>query len=181
MVLAALFVALGVVLAKLAHAFIGPGARMLLPMHIPVLLCGFICGAKYGLLCGILTPLISSLVSGGMPAGDTLIAMVFELAAYGFFAGLLSAPSFRPISRFFPKKSQEYVHILLALIFSMLIGRGVWGIIKAVIATGRQNVFGWTAFLAGAFTTAIAGIVIQIIIIPPIVLLLNKAKLSKTI
>lgn len=179
MVLAALFVALGVVLARLIHAFMGfAGAQTLLPMHIPVLLCGFICGGKYGMLCGLLTPLVSTLVSG-MPAGDTLIAMEFELAAYGLCAGLFSSPSFRPISRFFSEKTQEYVHILLALIFSMLIGRGVWGIVKAIISTGSDNPFGWAAFLTGAFTTAFIGIIIQIAIIPPIVLLLKKAKFSK--
>lgn len=42
LILAALFVALGLLLPVMFHA-IGAGPVML-PMHIPVLLCGFICG-----------------------------------------------------------------------------------------------------------------------------------------
>ena len=35
-----------------------PNAGSVLPMHIPVLLCGLVCGPVYGLLSGILTPLL---------------------------------------------------------------------------------------------------------------------------
>lgn len=179
MVLSALFVAIGVVLARLVHLFVGfQGGAMLLPMHLPILLCGFICGPKYGMLSGFLTPLVSTLISG-MPAGDTLIAMEFELAAYGLFAGLFSSPSFTPISRIFPKKSREYVHILLALVFSMVIGRGVWGIVKAIISTRGDNPFGWAVFLSGAFTSAVVGIIIQVAIIPPLVLLFKHSKIGR--
>ena len=38
--------------------------RMLLPMHIPVLLCGLICGWKYGLAVGAVLPLTRSLLFG---------------------------------------------------------------------------------------------------------------------
>ena len=31
--------------------------KMLCPMHIPVLLCGFICGWPYGLVCGLHMPM----------------------------------------------------------------------------------------------------------------------------
>ncbi len=173
MVLSGLFVAIGVVLGRLVHMFFGfQGGGMLLPMHIPILLCGFICGPKYGMLSGFLTPLISTLISG-MPAGDTLIAMEFELAAYGLFAGLFSSPTFTPISRFFPKKGQNYVH--------MLLGRGVWGAVKAIISTRGDNPFGWAVFLSGAFVSAIVGIIIQIVIIPPIVLLINNTKGMKNL
>lgn len=37
---------------------------MLLPMHIPVLLCGLICGWKYGLAVGAVLPLTRSLLFG---------------------------------------------------------------------------------------------------------------------
>ena len=43
LVLTALCVALGVVLPVATHA-VPNAAKVLLPMHIPVLLCGLICG-----------------------------------------------------------------------------------------------------------------------------------------
>ena len=57
LVLAALFLALGVVFPQLFHA-IGAGP-VFLPMHIPVLLCGLICGWQYGGICGLVVPLLS--------------------------------------------------------------------------------------------------------------------------
>ena len=41
--------------------------KMLLPMHIPVLLCGLICGWQYGLAVGFILPLLRGAVFG-MPA-----------------------------------------------------------------------------------------------------------------
>ena len=66
LVLAALCVALGVVLPVAFHSIPNAGS-VLLPMHIPVLLCGLVCGPVYGLLSGILTPLLSSMITGMPP------------------------------------------------------------------------------------------------------------------
>lgn len=51
--LAAMFLALGLVL-PFATAQIQQIGNMLLPMHIPVLLCGLICGWQYGGLVGFI-------------------------------------------------------------------------------------------------------------------------------
>ena len=163
-VLSGLLVALGVVLGRLVHMFF-QGGGMLLPMHIPVLLCGFFCGAKYGMLCGFLTPLTSSLISG-MPGGNTLIAMIFELSAYGLFSGLFSSNSFKPLSSFLPEKSREYFHTLFALIAAMILGRIVWGLVNMIIFTIGDSPFTWGLFFSGAFVSAIVGIIIQVVIIP---------------
>ena len=56
LVMAALCVALGLILPTVFHAVPNAGS-IFLPMHLPVLLCGFICGWPYGLVCGALTPL----------------------------------------------------------------------------------------------------------------------------
>ncbi|MBQ7376223.1 MAG: ECF transporter S component, partial [Clostridia bacterium] len=54
--LAGFFVALGIILPfALGHGMGVPGT-LLLPMHLPVLLCGFLCGPTYGLLCGMILP-----------------------------------------------------------------------------------------------------------------------------
>ena len=57
----ALCVALCVVLPMAFHMIPNAGSVML-PMHIPVLLCGLVCGWPYGLLRGVLGPLVSSAV-----------------------------------------------------------------------------------------------------------------------
>lgn len=178
MVLAALMVALAVVLARVVHALMGwQGGGILLPMHIPVLLCGFFCGWKYGLLCGILSPLVNLLISGG-PTGPTLISMEFELATYGLCAGLLSSPRLAFLGRPFGRYA-EIAHTVIALVLSMLIGRAVWGIVKAVISVGNPGSFGFQTFLAGAFVTAIIGIIIQLILIPVLVTLFRRSKLGR--
>ena len=38
--------------------------NLLLPMHLPVLLCGFICGPIYGCAVGFTLPIIRSLIFG---------------------------------------------------------------------------------------------------------------------
>lgn len=42
--------------------------KHILPMHIPVLICGLFCGAPYGLACGMITPFLSSMTTGMPPA-----------------------------------------------------------------------------------------------------------------
>lgn len=60
-VLSALFLTMGLVLPIFTGQIPQIG-NMLLPMHIPVLLCGLICGWKYGLLVGFITPLLRSFI-----------------------------------------------------------------------------------------------------------------------
>ena len=49
-VFCALCIALCVVLPMAFHAIPNAG-QVILPMHIPVLICGLICGWHFGLLC----------------------------------------------------------------------------------------------------------------------------------
>ena len=51
LVLSALFLALGIVLPFLTGQLRQMG-NMLLPMHLPVLVCGFVCGWPYGMAVG---------------------------------------------------------------------------------------------------------------------------------
>ena len=84
--LAAMCLALAIVLPFLTMQIPQIG-QALSPMHIPALLCGFICGPFWGAAVGFVAPLLRHLMFG-MPPLMTAIAMAFELAAYGFFAGL---------------------------------------------------------------------------------------------
>lgn len=140
---------------------------MLLPMHIPVLLCGFVCGPVYGLAVGFLAPILRSALFGMPALMPTAVAMAFELAAYGALTGLLH--------RKLPKKTPW---LYVSLIGAMLGGRIVWGIVSFCLYTMLGNPFTLKLFLAGAFINAIPGIICQLIIIVPIVIALKKAGLS---
>ena len=88
-VLAALFLAIGLILPFITMQIPAVG-KMLCPMHIPVLLCGYILGGPYGLIVGFITPLLRS-VTFGMPVMlPNAICMAFELATYGLVSGILS-------------------------------------------------------------------------------------------
>lgn len=166
MVMAAMFLAITFVLPFFTGQIPQIGA-MLCPMHLPVLLCGFICGAPWGMTVGIIAPLLRSMILGMPPMFPTAICMSFELATYGFMAGFLH--------KVLPKKKS---FIYLSLLISMIIGRSVWGIVMFVCMGITGGEFGFTAFLAGAITNAIPGIVLQIALIPVLVMVLDKASYS---
>lgn len=165
--LAAMFLALAYVMPFLTGQVPQIG-NMLCPMHVPVLLCGFICGAPWGLIVGVTAPLLRSLTLGMPPLFPTALAMAFELAAYGFVSGLLY--------RVFPKKK---VYIYCSLIAAMVIGRLVWGAVQFVCMGLDASKFGFSAFWAGAVVNALPGIVLQIVLIPVIVMLIEKFKPNK--
>ena len=135
----------------------------LLPMHIPVLLCGYLCGPWWALLVGISAPLLRHLLFG-MPPLLTAIAMSAELAGYGAVCGILY--------RKFPK---NLAGIYLSLIVSMIAGRILWGIAMVFITGIGSSGFSWSLFVAGALTNAIPGIILQLILIPILVSTLRKA------
>lgn len=82
LVLSAGFLALGLILPFFT-AQIREIGNMLLPMHIPVLICGFVCGWQYGLAVGFITPLLRSMVFGMPPMFPTATAMAFERHLWG--------------------------------------------------------------------------------------------------
>ncbi|MFR5601643.1 MAG: ECF transporter S component [Lachnospiraceae bacterium] len=167
MILAALFLALGIVMPFLTGQIPGIGSR-LLPMHLPVLVCGFVCGWKYGLLVGFIVPLLRSMMFGMPPMMPTAAAMAFELAVYGAVTGF-----------FYEKLPKKSISVYVALIAAMVAGRIVWGLVSIVLNGIVGNDFGWQMFMAGAFLNAIPGILLQIILVPAIIIALQKAKVVK--
>lgn len=162
MVLAAFFIALGLLLPVVTGHMTQIG-NMLLPMHIPVLLCGFICGWQYGLIVGAVTPLFRSVLFGMPPLFPTAAAMAFELAAYGLITGIMN--------RILPKKGWS---IYVSLITAMIGGRAVWGIVKLILAGVTGTNFTYAMFFASAVSQAVLGIVIQIVLIPVLVMACRK-------
>lgn len=162
MALAAMFLALALVLPFMT-AGIPQIGNALCPMHIPVLLCGFVCGPWYAMGVGFIAPLLRFALFGMPPIMPIGIAMCFELAAYGLVSGLMY--------KYLPKK-KPYIYV--SLIGAMLIGRGVWGAARTVLYGLGKSEFGFAAFISGAFTTAIPGIIIQIILIPLLVMMIES-------
>ncbi len=165
-ILAALFLALALILPFLTGQIPQIGS-MLLPMHIPVLLCGFVCGWYYGAAIGFIAPLLRFVLFGMPPIMPVGLAMAFELAVYGLVCGLVFA---------FVKKKMGYKlnSIILTLISAMLAGRIVWGTVRFILAQMLGIQFTWSVFLAGAFVSAIPGIILQLILIPAVVLALKR-------
>ena len=168
LVLAALFLALALVLPFLTGQIPEIGS-MLCPMHLPVLLCGFICGWPWGLAVGFIAPLLRSLLTGGFPPlFPTAVCMAFELATYGVVAGFMHAH--------LPRKK---LSIYCSLLTAMIAGRLVWGIAMFICLGASGGSFTFAAFLAGAITNAIPGIIIQLVLIPAFVMLLDYSKILK--
>lgn len=166
--LSAMFMAIGIVLPFFTGQIQVIG-NMLLPMHIPVFLCGLICGWQYGVIVGLILPLLRSLLFSMPVMYPAAIAMAFELATYGFVSGFLYNRS----------RWQCVIALYRSMIAAMLAGRAVWGILQIILLGIRGNHFSWQAFMTGAFLNAIPGIILQLILIPAIMVALNRTGLVK--
>jgi len=155
---AGMFLALGIILPFVtAHGF-GLSGNILLPMHIPVLLCGFFCGPLMGLLCGLLLPVLNSILTG-MPAMFPMaLIMTFELATYGFVSGL---------GYQLTHHNKNYFVICAVLVAAMLAGRLMYGAVCYLLLLSGTNL--GKISLLGATATGLPGILIQLIFIPVMV------------
>jgi len=155
----ALFLAFSILLPQIFHLFGGTGP-VFLPMHIPVLLAGLYLGGIQGALIGFLAPIFSSFLTG-MPAIPILYFMIVEVTVYGFAAGF-----------FYQKKK---LNIYVSLILSMIMGR----VFLALTVYTLQPLLGLTispsAYFTGALLTGIPGMLIQLLFIPAMIRLLEKA------
>ena len=166
MTYSALYLAIAMVLPFITGQIPKIG-EVLGPMHIPALLCGFMCGWPWGLAVGFIAPLLRGMLFNMPVLFPKGIAMAFELAAYGGMAGFL----YHVLPR---KKGIVYA----VLVISMIAGRVVWGIAKFFLLGLSGSVFTLDDFLAGAFITAIPGIILQLVLIPVLVVAMEQAGLS---
>ena len=160
--LSAMFLALALVMPFLTGQIPQIGA-MLCPMHIPVLLCGFFCGGPWGLLVGFVSPVLRSIIFGMPTMFPKAICMAFELATYGLVSGLLH--------KVLPKKKWT---VYVSLILAMIAGRVVWGLAMLICMGLDVTKFGASAFISGALLNAIPGIIVQLVLIPILVIVLEK-------
>ena len=152
LVLTAVNIALCLVLPMAFHS-IPNGGKIMLPMHIPVL------------LCGLLGPMLSSVLTG-MPTAALMPAMMVECAAYGLTTGLMLR---------LVRTGKTYADLYLSLVAAMLVGRLVSGVTKALFFMAGQ--YTMQAWIAASFVTALPGIVLQLAVVPSIVYYLMRAGL----
>ena len=167
LVLSAMFLALALLLPFLTGQIPQIGS-MLLPMHLPIMLCGLICGWKYGAMTGFIAPLLRFMLFS-MPPLLTAVPLAFELAAYGAVLGFLYERS----------KWKCVVSLYRSLFAAMIFGRIIWGVVRVLLTGVAQSPFTWQIFISGAFLTAIPGIILQLILIPTIMIALNKTRVVK--
>lgn len=160
----AMLIAVGLMLPTLFHLIPGGGST-LLPLHLPVLICGLVCGAPYGALCGLLLPLLSSLLTSMPPIFPTAVAMAFELCTYGAVTGLLYRWAKRPL--------------YLSLVAGMVAGRAVLGLANLILMGVTGTPYGLSLFLSSAFVTGLPGICIQLVLVPLVVTALIRAGFVK--
>ena len=153
------------VVLPLAFPAIPNAGTILLPMHIPVLLCGLMCGWPYGLVCGLLGPFLSSFT--GMPPLALLPGMMVECGTYGLVSGLMMR---------YVRTGRLLPDLYISMLAAMVLGRTVSGLAKALIFTPGIAPFAWvtTSLVAG-----IPGIVIQLVLMPLLIFTLTRAKLLR--
>ena len=163
LVFTAVCAALCLVLPMAFHAIPNAG-QVVLPMHIPVLLCGLICGWPYGLVCGLIGPFLSSVITG-MPPAAMLPSMMVECAVYGLTAGLMMQ---------YVRTGKTVSDLYISLISAMALGRVAAGFAKAWIFTPGVSPFAW---VTTSLVTGIPGIVLQLVLLPLVLSALTRARL----
>lgn len=159
MTICAICLALGLILPFFTGSIPQIGSMLL-----PVMLCGLLCGWKYGLLCGLIVPILRSALFGMPVLYPMALAMAFELAAYGAICGLIYGAS----------RWKCLVALYRALFASMIGGRIVFGLAMMVLMGIKGGAYTWQAFVAGAITGGIPGMVLQLVLIPLVMLALAK-------
>ena len=114
---------------------------------------------------GLFSPIISSVLTG-MPAVGRLPFMMIELAVYGLVSGLMYNTF-----KFNKKKMGTYISLLTA----MLCGRIVYAISLFVAVNLMGIQCGGPIAAVTATVSGVPGIIIQVLIIPPVVYALERS------
>lgn len=162
----AMFLALALVLPFLTGQIPQIGS-LLSPMHIPAFLCGLVCGPVWGAAVGFTAPLLRFLLFS-MPPAAAAVPMAFELAVYGVLSGLLY--------RLFARRgtAAKIGGLYAALGIAMVGGRIVNALVKCAMLGLNGSGASLIVVFAELFTGTWAGIIVQFIAVPPLVLLLER-------
>lgn len=158
-----LMVALGVVLPQLVHLILGPtGGSFILPMHFPVFVAAFLLGPGTAALISLVMLTISFFLTG-MPPVPILYFMAAELPIYALVAGTL----------------YQRLHVPLpgSLLLAMLAGRGAMALAAYALQYTLQLHLSPGVYVAGALTKGLVGALLQLLVIPVLMKLLEKEEI----
>lgn len=157
-VLVSLFITLAIVVPILFHIF-GLGA-MLLPMFIPILLSGFFLNPFQAMIVGFVSPWLSTFLTGMPPLLPTAPLISIEGVA---MAGI--------VSYFYRKQGRSvWFSLILALLAERLV------LIAAIYLIVPLFQLPAELLTITAFTMTLPGIVLQLILVPLLVLLVQRAQ-----
>ncbi|HAE91967.1 ECF transporter S component [Tissierella praeacuta] len=154
LVIAGVLLAIGIIVPTIFHTTGIPG-NVFLPMHIPVLIGGFLLPPYLALILGMLTPILNSLITGMPKLFPMTVIMIFELGIYGLVTSILYRKLKMPS--------------VISLIVSMISGRIMAGFVVFILAAFFEVKMDPMFFIIGGVTTAIPGIIIQLILVPSLV------------
>ena len=174
MVITAVLLAIGIVLPFLIGQVRILG-KALSPLHIPVLICGLTCGWSWGAALGIVLPILRGAMFGMPPLFPTGVCMAVELGVYGLLTGLLY-PVLRKGVR--SAKLGQLPALLAAMLIAMVAGRLAGGAMQAVVLGLSGKGYTFEAFVASYFVGTSIGAVLHLIIVPAVVISLERAGLS---
>lgn len=166
LVYAALCLALAIVLPFLTGQ-IKDFSKIFSPMHLPVMLCGLLCSWQYGLAVGLIAPILRSLCFGMPVMFPDAVCMAAELGTYGLITGLGR--------KILPKKI-GYTYI--TLVFAMLCGRLILCLAKLAVAGLTDGSFALAMFWSSSVLKTVPGMILQLVLLPLILLALDKAGLT---
>lgn len=160
-----MLIAVGILLPfATAHGMGLPGT-VLLPMHVPVLICGLLCGPLYGAACGLLLPILNCVLTGMPAAFPMLPIMAMELLSYGAVSGFMLHKT--PMGKW-------TFGVYPAMLVAMICGRIAYGLtfgLLLMISGQIKALSVWAAIAAG-----LPGIVIQLLLVPPVVMAVRRQR-----
>jgi len=155
-----LFAALGIIVPQAFHMIGGPTiGQILLPIHLPVIIGAMLLGPASGVFIALVSIIVGVLL--GMPPMPIAIFMLVELIVYGIVAGYL----------YQVKKVNVYIALIAAMILGRLVDLGAIILALRLFEVKLPPVFGTIAM----FSVSIPGIILQIIIVPALILILERA------
>ena len=143
--------------------------RMLSPLHIPAMLAGFILPLPWAVSLAFIIPIVRSLIFSMPPMVPMAVTMAFELATYALVIGLI-----------YKRPAKSYFSILIALIPAMVIGRIVYALVFFIVMSLTAGTFNLSVVITGLTVEGLPGVIVQLLIVPPIVFAVEKAGLYRS-
>jgi hypothetical protein len=179
--LGGLFIALGIVVPYVFHA-VGGGhlGRLFLPMYLPVLAAAMLVSPLVAFCVGLLTPALSSLLTGMPPVVTPVVPMLFLMMVELSLMALLASLLHRRLR----------LNVFVTVVATLLFGRVITGLTAAAFISLPQD---WLRALGGfpnlprdpilyvklATVAAIPGLIMLLIVVPALVLAVERISLTR--